>query len=512
VSSRHLEDATDRMPRLEYSRPPESLREELDEVARDARALRDELARQNLLPADFPAEQLSDLLRQLETLDQGTAEGCREPLSYARARLPQIRREHILTEARSAGQDLGGEKPPPLTRGMTIDKLMTALIGSVATALDEYRRLAGEAEAEEPDTAPSTTLDRDAPDVRKVDAAAAKAETVLDEARKDADVALRPESKTGDDLKRQMTDARGLFRLSRIELIMPAFVPAWYRKTVAAIKDYPALLTKTAKAIKVVADVVDAGNGVWSRFQDRGIKVLTDTARDAAGEMEAFAKRRTKERDAPEPPPPPLPGTPPKDFDLDKVHDLILEGKEVPEEWRPWVTTLKFFYWDHEPEKPSDERRARLAQVADLKPLAGLENLHTLYLRNTQVADIAPLAGIENLHTLSLGYTQVADIAPLAGLENLRELYLSGTQVADIAPLAGLENLHTLDLHNTQVADIAPLAGLENLQRLDLTNTQVADIAPLAKLPNLTIVYVDPERVEALARTLGREGVVKSLY
>ena len=61
---------------------------------------------------------------------------------------------------------------------------------------------------------------------------------------------------------------------------------------------------------------------------------------------------------------------------------------------------------------------------------------------------------------------KVADIAPLAGLENLRSLYLNSTQVADIAPIARLENLRSLSLDNTKVADIAPIAGLEKLEAI----------------------------------------------
>lgn len=75
--------------RLDYTRPPETLARELDEVAEKsedfAKAL--EQAAQ-YLPDDFPAEQLHDLLQQLKKLPGGTAEGCVQPLLYARSRLP----------------------------------------------------------------------------------------------------------------------------------------------------------------------------------------------------------------------------------------------------------------------------------------------------------------------------------------------------------------------------------------------------------------------------------------
>ena len=87
------------MPALHHSKPPESLLRELNEVATDAAGLADELRRAQNLPADFPAAELLEVMVQLQALPNGTAEGCRQPLEYARARLPAIRRRFIKTEA-----------------------------------------------------------------------------------------------------------------------------------------------------------------------------------------------------------------------------------------------------------------------------------------------------------------------------------------------------------------------------------------------------------------------------
>jgi hypothetical protein len=89
------------MPKLTYTTPPPSLMIELHEVAVDAGALASEIARANQLPSNFPTEQLQELLMQLQLLPDGTAEGCRHPLEYARSRLPAIRRTFIQTEERS---------------------------------------------------------------------------------------------------------------------------------------------------------------------------------------------------------------------------------------------------------------------------------------------------------------------------------------------------------------------------------------------------------------------------
>jgi hypothetical protein len=82
---------------LNHSAPDEGFMRELREVARDAVALNEPLAKPlNFLnfelPPDFPKSQLIDICRSLAQLPDGTAEGSRPALEYARIRLPAIRR------------------------------------------------------------------------------------------------------------------------------------------------------------------------------------------------------------------------------------------------------------------------------------------------------------------------------------------------------------------------------------------------------------------------------------
>jgi hypothetical protein len=155
---------------------------ELREVESDAGALVAGLAKvSNLLPPDFPAEQLQELLIELQSLPAGTAEGCRQPLEYSRARLPAIRRRFIQTEEESRRQPVDEEAPPPLTRGMPIDKRIVALISSVTTALDEYRSLASIQDADAADTAPSLEIDATSPDAVGAITASQSAERALGE-------------------------------------------------------------------------------------------------------------------------------------------------------------------------------------------------------------------------------------------------------------------------------------------------------------------------------------------
>ena len=222
---------------------------ELREVAADATALAAELARAQHLPADFPAEQLRELMVQLQSLPAGTAEGCRQPLEYARGRLPAVRRQFIQPEGQSSQPPADAEAPPPLTRGMTIDVRLGVLVNSVTTALEEYRTLASVQDDDAADTSPSLQIDPTAADAVSAMAAARTAQQNLNESIEQVEKIADLDYVLADNLKRQMRDARGLFSIAGIELRMPAFVPRWYRKTIDTISDYPRILGGDRKSV-----------------------------------------------------------------------------------------------------------------------------------------------------------------------------------------------------------------------------------------------------------------------
>src|SRR5438132_7315058 len=123
-----------------------------------------------------------------------------------------------------------------------------------------------------------------------------------------------------------------------------------------------------------------------------------------------------------------------------------------------------------------------------------------LDLRETPTTDaeLKELAGLENLQTLSLSENQVTDagLKGLAGLKNLQTLSLYGTKVTDVGlkELAGLKNLQTLDLGKTEVTDagLKELAGLKNLRRLNLVITAVTDrgLKELAGVKNVQTLHL----------------------
>lgn len=201
---------------LRHVRPDETLNRELLDVARDSDALLEYLRAPNAIPDTFPTSQLVEICKSLSGLPQGTAEGCRVPLEYARVRLPAIRREHFLNEDH-VGPLADQDEAPPLLRGMGLDRLLKDLIASVTTAFDEYRRQV--TEHFDDTVGPEPVVD--VPDDANIRAAVAKSESVetaLGNAGDQIRAATDPGSSRADRLLRTMKDAEGLNRLARAEL------------------------------------------------------------------------------------------------------------------------------------------------------------------------------------------------------------------------------------------------------------------------------------------------------
>lgn len=482
------------MPKLTYTTPPPSLMIELREVAADARNLGSELARANLLPSDFPLQQMQELLTGLQALPDGTAEGCRHPLEYARSRLPAIRRAFIHTEEQSQPADADPNSPPSLTRGMVIDQRLGTLVNSVTTALDGYRALASIQPDHTADTAPSLTINTTESDLVEAVTAAVNAERKVTAGVEQIEKIAETSSSTANNLKRQLHDTRGLLRIARVELRMPGFVPRWYRSVIQAVKNYPKLLQNTARAVRIGVDVARPLANAWSHFHHDLKMLILDSVELAARDLEAVGKKWESEQSRDETGGKPL--DLPPDFNLAKVREMILSGNAPPLQWRPFIVSLDF----------TGEA------INDLSPLADLTALQSLDLESTPVSNIAPLSNLVSLRTLRFVGTRVSDLSPLAGLTALQLLSLVGTDVSDLSPLANLRALQSLYLFGTKVSDVTPLANLTALRAVDLRGTAVSDLRPLATLKQLETVLVENEaRRSALDSTLGarRDDVVR---
>lgn len=181
----------------------------------------------------------------------------------------------------------------------------------------------------------------------------------------------------------------------------------------------------------------------------------------------------------------------PTDFDLDKVHKMILVGVEPFEHWRPWVTSLEF----------------RNAGTLDLRPLAVLTNLETLVISGATLGSLSALSGLRRLKTLRLDGSRVEDVSFLAPLTSLRELSLNQTLVADITPLAGLRHLRQLILSYTPLHDISPLEACRALLVLSLSGTRIEEFAPLERLTELRVLYLTNTNIGDLRSLSGLHGL-----
>ena len=121
--------------------PPTELARELAQVRERARALADNLRSTNApFPEDFPKEDISAIAAQMFELVDGTAQGCLPPLEYADMRLSDIRSLHF--PATTSSQTLGGDHAPTLARDEGLDRDLSGLIVSVATARRVANRIA----------------------------------------------------------------------------------------------------------------------------------------------------------------------------------------------------------------------------------------------------------------------------------------------------------------------------------------------------------------------------------
>ena len=466
------------------------------------------------LPSDFPRDSLLEIAVALTHLPQGTAEGCRPVLAYARQRLPAIRREHFPTGPLADAREADADRPPSPLRGGTLDAVLAQLIASVTTAFDEYRRLAAEPqdETEEPESSVAAGGEATIPEAI---AASKRFDEALGQARDDLAQQAIPGSLIVDQLQRQVVDAENVSRSSRAELRLKRIVPGWLRPLAQSLKKAPDALRKTAAGLRVGIDIAEEVHGhvrkVSSVFKEGFWTTVYDQCRKTTDLIVWIANRLATASKAP------MPQSPPPDFDLEKAHEMISAGIPVPLSWRPWIDELFFIGLSLSDVSPLASLTGLTSlylsdtAVSDVSPLAGLTGLTTLDLSDTAVRDVSPLAGLTGLTTLDLSDTAVSDVSPLASLTGLTSLYLSDTAVRDVSPLAGLTGLTTLDLSGTAVSDVSPLAGLTGLTSLHLDSTAVSDVSPLAGLTGLTSLFLSDTAVSDVSPLAGLTGLT-SLY
>jgi Leucine-rich repeat (LRR) protein len=145
--------------------------------------------------------------------------------------------------------------------------------------------------------------------------------------------------------------------------------------------------------------------------------------------------------------------------------------------------------------------------ISDLTPLQGLPQLASLELYQNPVTNLAPLASLSNsLTCLTLGWpnlTAVSDYTPLARLQNLTTLSVRNAEGNDLtlntSNVQNLSHLTSLTLWWNNITNIAPLAGLTNLNTLDLRWNSISNFAPLLAGPtNIANLYLGHNALPAV--------------
>jgi formylglycine-generating enzyme required for sulfatase activity len=317
---------------LRHIRPNEALARELLDVARDSDLLLEFLRAPNAVPESFPTTQVVEICRSLSDLPEGTAEGCRAPLEYARVRLPAIRREHIIGEDQVPAPE-NEDEAPPLVRGMGLDRLFRDLIASATTALDEYRLQASE--HFDDTVGPELTVDAhgDAGVRSAIDKSRAVEEQLHTAAETIRETTVS-ESGRADQLRRTVKDAENVNRLARAELRMKTVVVRWFLATVESLKDYPRLIRRCGDAIVVGVDVLQPLNQRWSDFWSNFANFTLSEARECGFALQQVGENLERRR------------TPPK------AHEADADAPRYPEMVSIEPGSFNMGSHEHQTEKP----------------------------------------------------------------------------------------------------------------------------------------------------------------
>jgi Leucine-rich repeat (LRR) protein len=106
----------------------------------------------------------------------------------------------------------------------------------------------------------------------------------------------------------------------------------------------------------------------------------------------------------------------------------------------------------------------------------------------TDIAEIKGLESLTNLHTLNLGNNKITEIRGLENIPSLRKLNLWGNKITEIKGLDALTNLQELDLGGNDITEIKNLGSLRNLQVLVLAANHITEIKGLENLTQLSFV------------------------
>lgn len=472
--------------KLDYDRPNAALALELRQVRRGATNLRLAVETANSLPEDFPRDVLIDLCAALEGLEDGTAENSRPVLEYSRSKIPEIRRTFFLVESSEMDIKLGDETPR-LYRGMAIDNELTSLIGSVTTALDEYRAQAQERfddgiTNDASQQMPTTTRFKNAP----------KLASDLIDLSETTSKHLRQKGldqyKTGETLVRRITDTRNLTLAARSQINSVTIVRRWFDSIRVAIRAMPDLLIKAGQAITVSSDIAQELASWWSRTEHEITKSFINQVQDFGATLQKIGRALKTPRDLTD-----------TEFANAKAIELLIRNQSIPDALARRVTELSFgsdagswtpiTSWREIRKcinvKLIDVSRTDFKMSRDGHYLSGLRNLNSLSLYGQTEEDVKALAYIDTLSHLGLNSEDISSLSDVRHHKNLRSIDLRVRNLHSVSGIGGLSKLRYMRLYSRVLTDSSDIWKLKDLLGINLNVSKLTSVEGLANLRKL---------------------------
>lgn len=270
--------------------PPAELARWLAMVVASAKALREALADENLLPDGFPKGDIDALAATLEQTPGMSVEGALGALTYAADKLEQLRQRWV--EVVEDADDL----PEMPLRGR-IDTPLALLSADVGAARAWYADAAKET-AEASPVPEALVATSGTPDLRELADSAGKNAKTSAGLADDLDRHKIPGSIPADNLMRGIRDVEVLARQERIEL--GAAEPRVrlldrLNRAASAAGDYTVFV---ARAVQLGADIVEAG---FDLVHKAVITSSIDGIREASAALEKFLVSKLARKDNVEP-------------------------------------------------------------------------------------------------------------------------------------------------------------------------------------------------------------------
>jgi len=490
---------------LDYGRPNSRLARELDQVAKEAARVTETMRGINLMPQTFPVEAVQKACISLANLPKGTAEGCVDPLNYARYLLPLVRRDHFYIDGEEP--ELQGEDDIFFTREHPLDLAITRLYAAVGTALDEYRAQAQDIYDDHIGGEETLEFGQDGT-FASIDG---QSRNVAQQAENDVLTLTEwsvTDSVPADNLKRQVQDSANLAHSVQSQIRIRPLVLRWYANAAKALKKLPDVMIKTAAGIRIGTDIGKIWAEDWTAFNKRLRNVTYDTLHSLANALEATGDRLKR---------PSAKTRPPVERQRDpevveaerRVKELLLSGEDIPADLASKVEVIRFNKQDERIVRPRDLLFLRNMQMLELTnirlkteeiySLAQLPRLIRLALQASDLGDLFALGQLSNLTSLSVQAGEISDISALGQLTKLTSLTVQAPKAKDVSTLGQLSNLTSLSVQSSELRDISALGQLAKLTELTVYANKVKDVSALGQLSNLTRLSVSASEVSDIS-------------